>query len=138
MSGQWEVVIKSKGKSNSQNSKKLTKTEKKKFAENAPKIEDLCKYINYKKKLSFQYIFHIILLSSVPLSQVKSLYNSLDNNNEDSEQTNKNKLNKENAPKQQPQQQKKKNNNNNNDKKKEVKEKPVLPKNLEQALKKVI
>lgn len=47
MSGQWEVVIKNKSKSNSQNSKKLTKTEKKKFADNAPKIEDLCMYFNF-------------------------------------------------------------------------------------------
>lgn len=78
-------------------------------------------------------------LFAVPLSQVKSLYNSLETK-DDSEQINKNKNNKENGTKQQqPQQQKKKNiNNNNNDKKKEVKEKPVLPKNLEQALKKVI
>lgn len=41
MSGQWEVV--GKGKKDKHNNKKLTKSEKKKFVDNAPKVEDLCK-----------------------------------------------------------------------------------------------
>ncbi|CAG2067212.1 unnamed protein product, partial [Timema podura] len=58
MSGQWEVVVKNKQKQNGQ-VKKLTKTERKKFVENAPKVEDI-----------------------LPLAQVRSLYTTLDNNKE--------------------------------------------------------
>ena len=42
MSGQWEIVGKSKQKQAGV-SKKLTKGEKKKFVENAPKVEDIRK-----------------------------------------------------------------------------------------------
>ncbi|XP_046385810.1 transmembrane protein 214 [Ischnura elegans] len=50
--GQWEVVSKNKKtKQNGNSSSKLSKAEKKKFAENAPKVEDI-----------------------LPLAQVKSLY----------------------------------------------------------------
>lgn len=46
MSGQWEVVGKNKkDKQNGTATKKLSKTEKKKFVDNAPKVEDLCKQI---------------------------------------------------------------------------------------------
>lgn len=41
MSGQWEIVGKPKKSNGSK--QKLSKTEKKKFIENAPKIEDICK-----------------------------------------------------------------------------------------------
>nr|CAD7196824.1 unnamed protein product [Timema douglasi] len=58
MSGQWEVVVKNKQKQNGQ-VKKLTKTERKRFVENAPKVEDI-----------------------LPLAQVRSLYTTLDNNKE--------------------------------------------------------
>jgi len=43
MSGQWEVVGKSKQKQSKQSTKKLSKSEKKKFVENAPKVEDIRK-----------------------------------------------------------------------------------------------
>jgi hypothetical protein len=44
MSGQWEVVGKSKQKQSRQSTKKLSKSERKKFVENAPKVEDIRKY----------------------------------------------------------------------------------------------
>jgi hypothetical protein len=44
MSGQWEVVGKSKQKESRQSTKKLSKSERKKFVENAPKVEDIRKY----------------------------------------------------------------------------------------------
>lgn len=40
-SGVWEVVSKKKDRANGK-SYKLTKAEKKKFIENAPKVEDFC------------------------------------------------------------------------------------------------
>ena len=44
--GPWEVVGKKKDKNASKTgNNKLTKTEKKKFIENAPKVEDFCMYI---------------------------------------------------------------------------------------------
>lgn len=50
-SGGWEVVGKTK-KDKGGKSTKLTKAEKKKFIENAPKVEDFCEYIIiYMKKL---------------------------------------------------------------------------------------
>ncbi|XP_049811857.1 transmembrane protein 214-B [Schistocerca nitens] len=58
MSGQWEFVGKTKQKANGQAVKKLSKNEKKKFVENAPKVEDI-----------------------LPLSQVKTLYSALDKEN---------------------------------------------------------
>ena len=42
MSGQWEIVKSKKDKANGV-TKKLTKADKKKFIENAPKVEDLRK-----------------------------------------------------------------------------------------------
>ncbi|KAG8235823.1 hypothetical protein J437_LFUL016136, partial [Ladona fulva] len=54
--GHWEVVIKNKKvKQNVTNPNKLSKTEKKKFVENAPKVEDI-----------------------LPLAQVKNLYSDTD------------------------------------------------------------
>lgn len=47
MSGQWEVVGKSKKDKPSGKSKKLSKTEMQKFVDNAPKVEDFCKYHRY-------------------------------------------------------------------------------------------
>lgn len=40
-SGSWELVSRKKDRSNDK-SNKLTKAEKKKFIENAPKVEDFC------------------------------------------------------------------------------------------------
>jgi len=40
-SGNWELVSRKKDKNDKSN--KLTKAEKKKFIENAPKVEDFCK-----------------------------------------------------------------------------------------------
>uniref|UniRef100_A0A1B6KGB0 Transmembrane protein 214 n=1 Tax=Graphocephala atropunctata TaxID=36148 RepID=A0A1B6KGB0_9HEMI len=57
MSGAWEVVGKSKKDKQTGKSKKLTKQEKQKFVENAPKVEEL-----------------------LPLAQVKTLYAALDTN----------------------------------------------------------
>ncbi|KAH0951543.1 hypothetical protein HN011_005135 [Eciton burchellii] len=56
-SGNWELVSRKKDKNDKSN--KLTKAEKKKFIENAPKVEDF-----------------------LPLSQVKTLYDNLDGNKE--------------------------------------------------------
>lgn len=44
MSGEWEVVGKNKQKQSGQTAKKLSKSEKKKFIENAPKVEDIRMY----------------------------------------------------------------------------------------------
>lgn len=41
-SGSWELVSRKKDRGNDKSSK-LTKAEKKKFIENAPKVEDFCK-----------------------------------------------------------------------------------------------
>ncbi|XP_075217451.1 transmembrane protein 214 isoform X2 [Lycorma delicatula] len=102
MSGQWEVV--GKGKKDKHNNKKLTKSEKKKFVDNAPKVEDL-----------------------LPLSQVKTLYSALDSNKETNKSSEKAAKTKENEAKktQKKQQENKK-------EKEPVKEKP--PKNLEAAI----
>jgi hypothetical protein len=43
MSGQWEIVGKSKQKHNGQTAKRLSKNERKNFVENAPKVEDIRK-----------------------------------------------------------------------------------------------
>jgi len=40
-SGSWELVSRKKDRANDK-SNKLTKAEKKKFIENAPKVEDFC------------------------------------------------------------------------------------------------
>ncbi|PSN50955.1 hypothetical protein C0J52_07633 [Blattella germanica] len=106
MSGQWEVVGKSKQKQNGQ-SKKMSKNERKKFVENAPKVEDI-----------------------LPLAQVKTLYTALDNNKENRKPSGKENSAKENESKkaQKKQQQQP-------EKKKEVKEKPPTPKSLETAVK---
>ncbi|KAK9306615.1 hypothetical protein QLX08_002800 [Tetragonisca angustula] len=113
MSGGWELVGRNKKDKNDGKINKLTKVEKKKFIENAPKVEDF-----------------------LPLSQVKTLYDNLDNNvktynNLDDkgnkklfkEKENKTKENEE-RKKQQKQQQ--------SDKKKQPKEKP--PKSIKDAL----
>lgn len=60
MSGQWEVVGKSKTNKQTGKSKKLSKTEMQKFVDNAPKVEDLCKYPHIMNKVN--------LLSSYLLS----------------------------------------------------------------------
>jgi hypothetical protein len=44
-SGQWEVVGKSKQKQSGQNAKKLSKSERKKLIDNAPKVEDIRKFV---------------------------------------------------------------------------------------------
>ncbi|KDR16686.1 hypothetical protein L798_09076 [Zootermopsis nevadensis] len=59
MSGQWEVVGKNKQKQSGQTLKRLSKSERKKFVENAPKVEDI-----------------------LPLAEVKTLYTTLDNDKE--------------------------------------------------------
>jgi hypothetical protein len=45
MSGQWEVVGKNKQKQSGQSAKRLSKSERQKFAENAPKVEDIRKLL---------------------------------------------------------------------------------------------
>lgn len=75
-SGGWELVGRNKKDKNNGKINKLTKAEKKKFIENAPKVEDF-----------------------LPLSQVKTLYDNLDNNKENKkppkEKENKTKENEE-------------------------------------------
>lgn len=44
-SGGWEVVGKNKKDKSGVRPNKLSKAEKKKFIENAPKVEDFCKFI---------------------------------------------------------------------------------------------
>lgn len=44
MSGQWEIVGRNKKDKQTNGAKKLTKSEKKKFVESAPKVEDLRKF----------------------------------------------------------------------------------------------
>ncbi|XP_015606404.1 transmembrane protein 214-A [Cephus cinctus] len=104
-SGGWEVV--GKGKKDKSNGKptKLTKAEKKKFIENAPKVEDF-----------------------LPLSQVKTLYDNLDGNKENKKPTKeKDNKTKENEEKKKQQKQKQL-----EQKKQEPKEKP--PKSIEDAV----
>ncbi|XP_033359171.1 transmembrane protein 214-A [Bombus vosnesenskii] len=104
-SGGWEIVGRNKKDKSNGKINKLTKVEKKKFIENVPKVEDF-----------------------LPLSQVKTLYDNLDNNKENKkpskEKENKMKENEE-KKKQQKQQQSEK-------KKQEPKEKP--PKSIKDAL----
>ncbi|XP_060814632.1 transmembrane protein 214-A [Bombus pascuorum] len=107
-SGGWEIVGRNKKDKNNGKINKLTKVEKKEFIENVPKVEDF-----------------------LPLSQVKKLYDNLDNNKENKkpskEKENKIKENEEKKKqqKQQKQQQSEK-------KKQEPKEKP--PKSIKDAL----
>ncbi|XP_014473777.1 PREDICTED: transmembrane protein 214-A isoform X2 [Dinoponera quadriceps] len=105
-SGGWELVGKKKDKTNGK-ANKLTKAEKKKFIENAPKVEDF-----------------------LPLSQVKTLYDNLDGNKETkkSPKAKEHKM-KENEEKKKQQQQKQQQA---EKKKQEPKEKP--PKNIKDAL----
>lgn len=88
-SGGWELVGRSKKDKNNGKINKLTKAEKKKFIENAPKVEDF-----------------------LPLSQVKTLYDNLDNNKENKkppkEKENKTKENEEKKKQQKQQQSEKK------------------------------
>ncbi|XP_050586083.1 transmembrane protein 214-A [Bombus affinis] len=104
-SGGWEIVGRNKKDKSNGKINKLTKVEKKKFIENVPKVEDF-----------------------LPLSQVKTLYDNLDNNKENKkpskEKENKMKENEE-KKKQQKQQQSEK-------RKQEPKEKP--PKSIKDAL----
>ncbi|OAD56057.1 hypothetical protein WN48_03797 [Eufriesea mexicana] len=104
-SGGWELVGRNKKDKSNGKINKLTKAEKKKFIENAPKVEDF-----------------------LPLSQVKTLYDNLDNNKENKkpskDKENKTKENEE-RKKQHRQQQSEK-------KKHELKEKP--PKSIRDAL----
>lgn len=51
----WELVTKNKKDKNSGKNNKLTKVEKKKFIENAPKVEDFRKYIH----VYFRFYLHI-------------------------------------------------------------------------------
>lgn len=103
-SGGWELVGRNKKDKNNGKINKLTKAEKKKFIENAPKVEDF-----------------------LPLSQVKTLYDNLDNNKENKkppkEKENKTKENEEKKKQQKQQSEKKKH---------EPKEKP--PKSIKDAL----
>ncbi|KAL0132299.1 hypothetical protein PUN28_000230 [Cardiocondyla obscurior] len=107
-SGSWELVSRKKDRSNDK-SNKLTKAEKKKFIENAPKVEDF-----------------------LPLSQVKTLYDNLDGNKENKKPVKapgkepKAKENEEKKKQQQKQQQ------HAEKKKQEPKEKP--PKTIKDAL----
>ncbi|XP_011156608.1 transmembrane protein 214-A [Solenopsis invicta] len=107
-SGSWELVSRKKDRGNDK-SNKLTKAEKKKFIENAPKVEDF-----------------------LPLSQVKTLYDNLDGNKENKKPTkaqgkeHKTKENEEKKKQQQKQQQ------HVEKKKQEPKEKP--PKTIKDAL----
>lgn len=104
-SGGWELVGRNKKDKNNGKINKLTKAEKKKFIENAPKVEDF-----------------------LPLSQVKTLYDNLDNNKENKkpskEKENKTKENEEKKKQQKLQHSEKK--------KQEPKEKP--PKSIKDAL----
>ncbi|XP_076657105.1 transmembrane protein 214 [Halictus rubicundus] len=105
-SGGWELVGRNKKDKSNGKTNKLTKAEKKKFIENAPKVEDF-----------------------LPLSQVKTLYDNLDNNKENKkpskEKENKTKENEEKKKQQKQQQHVEK-------KKQEPKEKP--PKSIKDAL----
>ncbi|EFN79101.1 transmembrane protein 214-A [Harpegnathos saltator] len=106
-SGGWELVGKKKDRTNGKVNK-LTKAERKKFIENAPKLEDF-----------------------LPLSQVKTLYDNLDGNKETkkSPKAKEHKM-KENEEKKKQQQQKQQQQA--EKKKQEPKEKP--PKNIKDAL----
>ncbi|KAK2576810.1 hypothetical protein KPH14_005446 [Odynerus spinipes] len=108
-SGGWEVVGKNKKDRTNGKPTKLTKAEKKKFIENAPKVEDF-----------------------LPLSQVKTLYDNLDSNKENKkpakEKENKTRENEEKKRQQKQQQQQQQA----EKKKQEPKEKP--PKTIKEAL----
>ncbi|XP_051174489.1 transmembrane protein 214-A [Leptopilina boulardi] len=109
-SGGWEVVGKNKKDKSGVRSTKLTKAEKKKFIENAPKVEDF-----------------------LPLDQVKTLYDNLEGNKENKKppkgKDSKTKENEERKKQQKQQQQQQQQ----TEKKKEIpKEKP--PKSIEDAL----
>ncbi|XP_058803960.1 transmembrane protein 214-B [Phymastichus coffea] len=104
--GGWEVVGRNKKDKSVAKTGKLTKAEKKKFIENAPKVEDF-----------------------LPLDQVKSLYENLDGNKENKkpakEKESKTKENEEKKKQQKQQQVEKK-------KDEQLKEKP--PRSIEEAL----
>ncbi|KOC67817.1 Transmembrane protein 214-B [Habropoda laboriosa] len=103
-SGGWELVGRNKKDKNNGKVNKLTKAEKKKFIENAPKVEDF-----------------------LPLNQVKTLYDNLDNNKENKkpskEKENKIKENEERKRQQKQQSEKKK-----------EEPKAKLPKSIKDAL----
>ncbi|KAG7200304.1 hypothetical protein KM043_017769 [Ampulex compressa] len=102
--GGWEVVGKNKKDKSNGKVNKLTKAEKKKFIENAPKVEDF-----------------------LPLSQVKTLYDNLDGNKENKKPP------KEKESKTRENEEKKKQQKQHTEKKKqEPKEKP--PKSIKDAL----
>ncbi|XP_011869469.1 PREDICTED: transmembrane protein 214-A [Vollenhovia emeryi] len=111
-SGSWELVSRKKDRGNDKTNK-LTKAEKKKFIENAPKVEDF-----------------------LPLSQVKTLYDNLDGNKENKKpakaqgKEHKTKENEERRKQQQKQQQQQQQHV--EKKKQEPKEKP--PKTVKDAL----
>ncbi|XP_012218949.1 transmembrane protein 214-A [Linepithema humile] len=109
-SGSWELVSRKKDRGNDK-SNKLTKAEKKKFIQNAPKVEDF-----------------------LPLSQVKTLYDNLDGNKENKKPAKtqgKEHKTKENEEKKKQQQQKQQQQQAEK-KKQEPKEKP--PKTIKDAL----
>ncbi|XP_015514094.2 transmembrane protein 214-A [Neodiprion pinetum] len=108
--GGWEVVGKNKKDKSNGKPAKLSKAEKKKFMENAPKLEDF-----------------------LPLDEVKTLYNTLDNNKENKKPVKeKESKTKENEEKKKQQKQKQQQQQQAEKKKTEPKEKP--PKSIEGAL----
>lgn len=69
-SGGWEIVGKNKKDKNVGKAGKLTKLEKKKFIENAPKVEDFCELkaficislmVKMREILNYISIFHFLL-----------------------------------------------------------------------------
>ncbi|KAK0088175.1 hypothetical protein PV325_012842 [Microctonus aethiopoides] len=81
-SGGWEVVTKNKKDKNIIKNGKLSKTEKKKFIDNAPRVEDF-----------------------LPLNQVKTLYDNLDGNKENKTPKDKENKTKENEERKKQQKQ---------------------------------
>ncbi|XP_017885138.1 transmembrane protein 214-A [Ceratina calcarata] len=109
-SGGWELVGRNKKEKSNGKTSKLTKAEKKKFIENAPKVEDF-----------------------LPLSQVKTLYDNLDSNKENKkpskEKESKTKENEEKKKQQKQQQQQQQ-----SEKKKTEPPKEKPPKSIKDAL----
>lgn len=72
-SGGWELVGRSKKDKNNGKINKLTKAEKKKFIENAPKVEDFRKHF-FLIFVNF-YFYNIIIFHFFIISVNFSLYN---------------------------------------------------------------
>lgn len=78
-SGSWELVSRKKDKADKSN--KLTKAEKKKFMETAPKVEESESYFcSYRREKNC--LIQRTCMISVPLNQMKTLYDNLDGNKE--------------------------------------------------------